>query len=89
MKKEQVYEISDEGINMKSESGDYSIKWTEIKKVSYFKTCFIWYAAKSLAILLPYSYFGSAYELNEFKEILNKNSALKRAGTADKCLRGK
>ncbi len=80
MKAEQVYETTEEGINMKSEKEEYLVKWAEIRRVSYFKTYMLIYTGKSLALLLPHSYFGSIRDLQDFKSTLDVKTSQKRKG---------
>lgn len=77
LKIEQVYETSDEGINMKSENGDFMVKWTELKRVLYYKTYILIYTGRSLAMLIPHSFFSSERELVDFKSALARYTSFK------------
>ncbi len=72
MKLEQFYEPTGEGINMKGESGEYTLKWDEIKKVSFYRNYILIFSGSSLAMLLPHRFFGSAFDLEEFRTLMNK-----------------
>jgi hypothetical protein len=72
LKIEQVYNTTDEGINMKNERGEFTVKWDEIKKASYYKDYILIFTSTSLAILLPHRFFNSQSELEEFRLLINK-----------------
>jgi len=77
MKLEQIYEMTDEGINMKSDQGEYLVKWADIRRAAYYRTYMILYTGRKLALLFPYSYFSSGSDLNKFKETLEKNKPVR------------
>lgn len=73
MKLDQEYETAEEGLKMKNEEGEYTIKWEDISKVSYLKTHILIFTGKRQAILIPHSYFGAANSVDEFRSLVARN----------------